>query len=524
MKILHILAGVPPGSGMAEYVPTLCRHLHRIGHEVTLATLDGSLSEATQAAEVAGVRLVRFAPSLPRALYFSWQMLRGLSALAHAADVVHVHGNWTFPVWWGCYCVARMGKPLVMSPHGSFDPVRLRHSAWKKRLVGWLDRTCLRWVAVVHVTSEAEREWVMDYCGHSVAAMGSVKKAKGGRGDSQEVRCSEREARIVVIPNGVELPGSSLLRECISSLVEEEGENAERRTPNAERRSGKRKTVLYLGRLHPLKGVDLLVEAWHSALVADDQKMEDGGQGTKGSGCETMDGTKPTNELMNSRTNELLLVIAGPDEQGTLRALKEQVARLGLEESVKFVGSVYGEEKWRMLRSADLFVLPSRSENFGIVVAEALACGVPVITTKGAPWSELMGEGSNAAGAAGSKEVQTAWRPGSNAAGAAGSKEVQTAWRPGSNAAGAAGSKEGSNGLAASFIPHPSSVADNGRCGWWVDVGVEPLEEALREALSLTDEERRIMGENGRRLVESKYRWETVAERMAAVYSGCLRG
>ena len=156
---------------------------------------------------------------------------------------------------------------------------------------------------------------------------------------------------------------------------------------------------------------------------------------------------------MNSRTNELLLVIAVPDEQGTLKALKEQVVRLGLEASVKFVGSVYGEEKWRMLRSADVFVLPSRSENFGIVVAEALACGMPVICTKGAPWQEL-----------------------------------------------------------------------EGRAGWWVDVGVEPLAEALREALSLTDEERRIMGENGRRLVELKYRWESVAERMAAVYSGCLRG
>ena len=67
---------------------------------------------------------------------------------------------------------------------------------------------------------------------------------------------------------------------------------------------------------------------------------------------------------MNSCTNELLLVIAGPDEQGTLKALKEQVARLGLEASVKFAGPVYGEEKWRMLRSADVFVLPSRSENF----------------------------------------------------------------------------------------------------------------------------------------------------------------
>ena len=115
MKILHILAGVPPGGGMAESVPALCRHLRQLGHEVTLATLDGPLSEAARAAEAAGVRLVRFAPSWPRALYFSWQMLRGLPALARAADVVHVHSNWTFPVWWGCRCALKMGKPLVMS-------------------------------------------------------------------------------------------------------------------------------------------------------------------------------------------------------------------------------------------------------------------------------------------------------------------------------------------------------------------------------------------------------------------------
>ena len=67
-----------------------------------------------------------------------------------------------------------------------------------------------------------------------------------------------------------------------------------------------------------------------------------------------------------------------------------------------------------------------------------------------------------------------------------------------------------------------NELARTGRAGWWVDIGVEPLVEALREAMSLKDEERQAMGENGRRLVEGKYRWETVAERMAAVYSGIV--
>lgn len=62
---------------------------------------------------------------------------------------------------------------------------------------------------------------------------------------------------------------------------------------------------------------------------------------------------------------------------------------LGIERIVNFCGGVYGEKKWKLFREADVFVLPTYSENFGIVVGEALACGTPVITTKGTPWEEL---------------------------------------------------------------------------------------------------------------------------------------
>jgi glycosyltransferase involved in cell wall biosynthesis len=317
MKILHVVAGLPPtGGGLAEVVPRLALEAARLGADATIATVapaGAALSAAADKAATEGVRIVRFAPAAPRALFFSWELRRGLPDLVRWADVVHVHSNWTFPVWWASHCALRAGKALVMSPHGCLDPVRLAHSAWKKRLAGLLDRRYLQRATAIHATSDAELEWIERYVG------------KG--------------PRICVIPNGVEMP------ETLSS---------------APKPVGRMRQVLYLGRLHPLKGLNFLLDAWRLATSA-----------------------MPI-------AQQWQLVITGPDEQGMRQRLQSQAASLGLTDVV-FLGPLYGEEKARALADADLVVLPSRSENFGIVVAEALAAGVPVITTKGTPWGEIDG-------------------------------------------------------------------------------------------------------------------------------------
>jgi glycosyltransferase involved in cell wall biosynthesis len=126
--------------------------------------------------------------------------------------------------------------------------------------------------------------------------------------------------------------------------------------PQKRIRDGK-KTLLFLSRIHKKKGIELLLDSWgvlNPAIRSDWQ-----------------------------------IAIAGDGDREYVKALQEEVDRRNLTDSIKFLGPVWGKEKVRLYQQADLFVLPTYSENFGIVVAEALACGVPVITTKGAPWQEL---------------------------------------------------------------------------------------------------------------------------------------
>lgn len=118
----------------------------------------------------------------------------------------------------------------------------------------------------------------------------------------------------------------------------------------------RKNTILFLSRVHVKKGANFLIEA--VAHLKD--------------------------ELQGYVVN-----IAGEGDEGYIAELKAQALKQGVGEMMNFRGGVYGDEKWQLFKNADLFVLPTYSENFGIVVAEALACGTPVITTKGTPWQDL---------------------------------------------------------------------------------------------------------------------------------------
>lgn len=224
-------------------------------------------------------------------------------------------------------------------------------------------------------------------------------------------------------------------------IVSPNGVNVPKKFSRVERveRTEKRR-VLFVSRMHPKKGVMELVEAWG--------KVVSGGE-----------------DEWRSWNVELVYTVSGELEKEYEAKVRARVKELGLENQFIFTGALNDEEKWKAYARADLFVLPTYSENFGIVVAEALWAGVPVITTKGTPWYEL-------------------------------------------------------EGCTDSKLKTLNSKL---KCGWWIDTGVNPLVMALNEAMSLDDTQRHEMGERGRRLVEMKYTWSAVVDEMIKGYGHFLK-
>lgn len=238
-----------------------------------------------------------------RRLMCSAPLLRALDIAARRGAVLHGHGLWLMPNIQPARIAARHRVPLLVSPRGMLGPEALAFSSVRKKVMWALaQRRALELVDCFHATSLNEFE---------------------------DIRRMSIGAPVAVIPNGIHIPDSE---------------------PNPTY------TILHLGRLHPKKGIDRLVEAW-SRLAIDFPAWR--------------------------------LRIVGPSEIGYRQALEAQVARLKAPR-VSFEASLFGPDKWRAYRTAGLFVLPTLNENFGMVVAEALAAGTPVISTKGAPWPGLV--------------------------------------------------------------------------------------------------------------------------------------
>lgn len=303
MKAIHVVPGISKeASGPSYSVVRLCESLIENGQDVTLAALDGAtLPEPSNFLKTFPVGWG------PRRLGRSPAMRQWLAekAASGAVDVIHNHSLWMMPNVYAGQVAQRSNVPLVVSPRGTLSRWAMQSGSPLKR-VFWpaLQRPALRATECFHATADSEYE---------------------------DIRRMGFRQPVAVVPNGIDIP--ELL-------------------PKAKRNY---RTLLFLGRIHPIKGLDLLLPAWRA---------------------------------VQDRCPQWQLQIAGPDNRGYLGEMRSLAGELRVQR-VEFSGPLVGARKWQAYRDADLFILPTYSENFGMAVAEALAQECPAIVTRGAPWQGL---------------------------------------------------------------------------------------------------------------------------------------
>lgn len=222
-------------------------------------------------------------------------------------DVLHDNGIWLAHNHRLATLARASHIRRLVSLRGMLEPWSLSHRKWKKKLaLGLYQKVDLTDAACHHATSEMEAE--------------NIKRLRLG-------------VPICVIPNGVDIPAIT-------------------RAPKEQ--LSKPKIALFLSRIHPKKGLPLLISAWEIV--------------------------QPVGWILR---------IVGPDEEGHRAEIEKTVAERGLGSVIELSGPLTGKQKESAYLESALFVLPTHSENFGIVVAEALAFGLPVITTTGTPWQQV---------------------------------------------------------------------------------------------------------------------------------------
>jgi glycosyltransferase involved in cell wall biosynthesis len=315
LRHLHFTQSLEPleGGGLGRAALDLHLQLHQEGFVSRLFT--------TRAADFhrQWPEVFQYPRSGPQKAFFSWGLRQEAACKLANVDVVHGHGFYVYPNWAVGTQARRQGKPLVYHPQGMFEPWILQRSRLKKRLVlslfdGENMAQCRLWRAL------------------------SDKEAG-------QIRRQGFEAPIVVAPNGVRL------EELDAALPA----GSETHLPLTER-ARQRKRLVFMARLHPKKGLDLLLPAW---------------------------------SRLQPHLADWELLVAGPDEGGYRATVEGLIRELDLNGCVTLTGPVTGPSKLALLRSADVFVLPSYSEGVPVAVLEAMACRVPAVVTRESNIPEL---------------------------------------------------------------------------------------------------------------------------------------
>lgn len=315
MKILHLVRGLANSSGTTHTVIPMAEEQARMGHDVRvwhvakpgMASLEPNRALVGSRCFPMTVSSVHFGFSIPFA--------KAMVAEARRVDVVHIHAVWNFVTLWGMLCARWAGTPCIVAPQGSFDRYAWEcGSSARRAYARMIEIPAINRTDCIQVLTKAEEEQARD--------MGI------------RTRCA-------IIPNGVQVPAA-----------------------RAER-SGCGCHVVFIGRLDPKKGVDILLRAFA--------------------------------ELAGRRPDARLTIAGDDGGSGYGERMRSLAEELGLTKTATFAGEVRGEDKFRLLVNADVFVLASHSEGLPVAVLEALAHSVPVVVTPGCHLPEVAETGAGEA-------------------------------------------------------------------------------------------------------------------------------
>ena len=318
MRILQVTPTFMPSNfGGISLFYNLSKNLTKRGHEVVVYTTDikdrySRLAEIQGGRNIDGIKVWYYRNiSNTLATKYRLSVPRGMSLAIrrkiNSFDIIHLHNFRTFQNILIHHYAKKYDIPYVLQAHGSLTT--FFHKRWLKRIfdVIW-GRRILKDVSKVFALTPIEAE--------------------------QYKNMGVSEHKIEIVPNGLDL-----------SEFDNLPERGEFRTKYGL--DANQKIILFLGRIHRIKGLDLLIKVFSDlAKFLDDVK----------------------------------LVIAGPDD-GYLTSLKKLVADSEISEKVLFTGPLYGQEKLKAYVDADVYILPSFYETFPMTLLEAMACGTPVIVT-----------------------------------------------------------------------------------------------------------------------------------------------
>jgi glycosyltransferase involved in cell wall biosynthesis len=342
MKILHVIASMNPETGGPfEVVMVSASALKEQGDVHEIVTLDSPLDPWTKtipvpihAMGIRNPRYLKWRRKLPWLRYgYTPYFVPWLKENAKFYDAIVVHGLWNYAALGAWRALAKSQTPYFVYPHGMLDPYFNKVHPLKavaKQFLWWFSEGRLIANARnVFFTTEEERRLAH----HSFWPFKSRDRV---------VTCDMRD---------VPANGDVQIAAFRAALPQLDG----------------RRIILFLSRIHPKKGCDVLIEAFAKAVA--------------------------------TRGHELDLVMAGPDSVGWVRKLRDMAAGLGVADRIHWPGMLQGDQKWGAFRAAEAFVLPSHQENFGMVIAEAMACGKPVLTTdKVNTWREVQDSGAGLIG------------------------------------------------------------------------------------------------------------------------------